>query len=158
MVVRDTSDDADGLDTKYTIPDGHWDDDVEEESHPTQRIDRHEVHVVCDNKADPDGNYDRTKWTAVVTHGDDGPTALYFTSHRWKGNYWRDQMDVDFRDAPDVVKRRVAEIVVCDGVEDLDPGVRLIEEQGRSRWREIHMPRIEVAERDNNDSCGGVDD
>lgn len=143
-----------GVDTKYTIPDDHWDEDeVEEETeaHPTQYIDSHEVNVYVDDEPDPDDNYDRTKYTAHITYRDGEPSVLYFTTHRWKGNYWRDKTDLDWRDAPGIVKQRVAAVVACDGVDDLNPGVRLVEEGGRSRWKEIHMPRLEASKEDGED-------
>lgn len=136
-----------GKETKYTVPDDHWDEeDVEEENdaHPTEYIASHEVAVYVDDEPDPDDNYDRTKWTAHVTYRDGEPSVLYFTTHRWKGNYWRDQYDYDWRETPDVVKRRVASVVACDGVDDLDPEVRLIDEEGVNRWKEIHKPRMEA--------------
>lgn len=139
-------DHRDGQSTKYSVPDGHWDeDDVQEENdaHPTDYIKSHTVDVYADDEPDPKDNYGRTKYTAHITYRDGEPSALYVVSHRWKGNFWRDIKDLDWRETPSEVKRRVASVVACDGVDDLDPGVRLIEEEGVSRWEKIHMPRME---------------
>jgi len=138
-----------GTETKYTVPDGHWEKDAEDttDAHPTQYIKSHEVDVYVDDEPDPEDNYDRTKYTAHITYRDDEPSALYVTTHRWKSNYWRDMMDLDWRDTPKIVKERVAAVVACDGVDDLDPNVRLVEEGGRNRWKDIHMPRVEASKR-----------
>lgn len=142
----DENDEDEVTETKYTIPDDHWDEadrEPDEDAHPTQYIDSHEVNVFVDDVPDPEDNYDRTKYTAHVTYRDGEPSVLYFTTHRWKGNFWRDKTDIDWQEAPQTVKERVAAVVACDGVDDLDPGVRLIDDDGRDRWREIHMPRVE---------------
>lgn len=134
-----------GTETKYTIPDEFWEEDVEEENnaHPTTYIKSHTVDVYVDDEPDPDDNYGRTQYTAHISYDDGKPVVLYFTTHRWKGNYWRDKMDLDWKDAPETVKTEVASVVICDSVESLSPEVRLIEEGGRNRWREIHEPRIQ---------------
>ena len=140
------ADGDEGVETKYTIPEDHWaeaDRDPETDAHPTQYIDSHEVAVYVDDVSNPEDNYDRTKYTVQITYNDGEPTFLYATAHRWKGNYWRDKVDYDWRETPQEVKARVAAVVACDGVDALDPGVRLIDEDGRDRWREIHQPRLE---------------
>lgn len=121
--------------TKYSVPDDHWDDsdDSTAEFSPVH-VDSHTVDVIHTTDPNESMGYGRDRYSAHVTHGDDGPTVLYFTKHRWKGNYWREHLELDWRDTPGVVRRQVADVVACDGVDDLDPGHRLIDEGGEACW------------------------
>lgn len=126
--------------TKYgdMIPDDHtWEDEDEgpvEPGAPTS-VDSHTVDVILTTDPTENMGYGRKKFTAHISHKDDGPVVLYFTRHRWKGNFWRDIEELDWRDVPGSVKRQVAAVVACDSVEDLNPGHRLVEEGGRSTWQ-----------------------
>ncbi len=123
--------------TKYSVPDDHWEDedDGPVESNAPTSIESHTVDVILTTDPTEDMGYGRKKFTAHIAHKDDGPVVLYFTRHRWKGNFWRDIEELDWRDVPGSVKRQVAAVVACDGVDDLDPGHRLVEEGGRSTWQ-----------------------
>lgn len=122
---------------KYNVPDDHWeeDDDQEIEEYSPTSVDSHEVDVILTTDPNEDMGYGREKYTAVITHDEDGPTVLYFIKHRWKGNFWRDTHELDWKDVTYTVKKQVAEVVDCDGVDDLDPECRLIEEGGRCTHR-----------------------
>lgn len=121
--------------TKYEISDDHeWSDEQEPERETANRvyIDRHQIEVVIVTDPSEDMGYGREKWEATITHGDDGPTVLYFTKHRWKGNYWRETRDYDYQDAPIEAKRKVARWIQDASIESLAPGGRLIEEGGET--------------------------
>lgn len=126
---------------KYEIDDDHeWGDEQEPDRDTTDRVSitRHEVDVVIVTDPSEDMGYGREKWTAHLTHGGpDTPTVLYFTEHRWKGNFWRDIREWDYRDAPVAAKRKVARWVQDASVESLRPGYRVVDEGGKTpaRWR-----------------------
>lgn len=121
---------------KYNVPDGHWDrdDDNDESEYSPTTIDTHRVAVILTTDPHEKMGYGRKKYTAHLTHDEDGPTVLYFTRSRWKGNFWREIEELDWLDVPGVVRQQVASVVACDGVDELSPGVRLIEEGGESVW------------------------
>lgn len=127
--------------TKYEVPDDHWEEEQEDEEESNEspvRVESHDVDVIL--TVDPDHDhadmgYGREKYTVrLVDDDEDAPYALYCIEHKWKGNYWRDVKELDWRDIPTEVQLRVAEVVDCAGVDDLDSGVRLVEEGGRSTW------------------------
>lgn len=122
--------------SKYSIPDDHeWADEKEQQlDHQPVHVDRHEVDVILTTDPHEKYGYGREKYTAHLSHDEDGATCLYFTEHRWKGNFWRETTEWDWQDVPGLVKRQVAAVVDCDGVDDLDPGHRLVDEGGESTW------------------------
>lgn len=146
MKVTRESDSEDETTTKYEVPEGHWEDDdpdPEPEPEPESaadpvRIDSHTIDVVLTTDPDADMGYGREKWSVVFQHDDGDVYCLYATEHRWKGNYWRDVRLWDWRDVPTVVRRAAAAIVECDGHEALDPGGRVVGEDGESTWRSDH--------------------
>ena len=121
--------------SKYSVPDDYWEKDEPDYS-PTH-VHSHKIDVILTTDPTESMGYGREKYTAHLTHDEDGPTVLYFTEHRWKGNYWRDIRRWDWKDVPGSVRQQIAAVVACDGVTDLDPGVRLINEGGESTWREL---------------------
>ena len=121
---------------KYSVPDDHWQNDEEpDRGDSPAKLDTIEVNVILTTDPHADMGYGREKYTAHVVHDDtDGLYVLHVVEHRWKGNFWRDIRDWDWKDAPGLVRERVASVVDCDGVDDLDPGVRLVDEGGESTW------------------------
>lgn len=135
--------------TKYSVPDGHWDEDDESEETPERtQVHSHEIEVYYDTEPDPEDNYGREMYTVTVTCNDDGPSVLYAVEHRWKGNYWRDVTDWDWRDLPGPVRQCVANALPVESPDDLDGGVRLMDEGGESRWEKVHKPRVDDMSRD----------
>lgn len=122
--------------TKYSVPDDHWDEDQQDDERDSQhaRVKAHDVEVVLTTDPDADMGYGREKWTARLQHDDGDVYCLYAVEHRWKGNYWRDVTRWDWCDVPAPVRARVAAVVDCDGPDDLEPGVRVIGEGGESTW------------------------
>lgn len=131
--------DAEGKQTKYEIPDDHeWADEQEPDEDVQDRtsVQSHEVDIIYTVDPNEDMGYGREKYTVHLTHGKDrDPIALYVLEHRWKGNYWREHTEWDWRDIPMPVKKRVASIVDCAGVEDLKPERRLVDEGGETAWQ-----------------------
>lgn len=121
--------------TKYEIGDDHeWYDEKKarkerEEREKRTTLDTHKVDVVHQYGDDP--MWDRRKYTVHIKHRDaDSPIGLYAIPHRWKGNFWREyefENWVDWCDLPYPVRERVADVVACDGVDDLDPGCRVVQ-------------------------------
>ena len=131
--------------TKYSISEDHqWPDEkkreAEERGLSSTTVESHEVDIIHTTDPSEDMGYGRDKYTVHIANDglddDDTPYAVYATKHRWKGNFWRDVLDIDWCDLPTTVQRRVASVVACDDLDDLDPGVRVIGEDGRSTWRE----------------------
>jgi len=124
---------------KYEIPDDHeWTDqeEVDEDVLDRTSVDTHEVSVIYTVDPNEDMGYGREKYTAHLTHGKDrDPVALYVLESRWKGNYWREKTEWDWRDIPDPVKRRIADVVACNGAGSLRPQNRLIPEGGETAWQ-----------------------
>lgn len=108
--------------------------DREETDQSPTSIDSHTVDVILTTDPDEEMGYGREKYTTKLVHDDDGLRVLYCVEHRWKGNFWRDIREWDWCDVPHPVRERVASVVDCDGVDDLNPGVRLIGEGGRCSW------------------------
>ena len=133
--------------TKYgdLIEDHEWEEQETEDQPQRTRIKSIDIDVMYDTEPDPADNYDRERYTVTVTHdretGD--PWVLYVVQHRWKGNYWRDITDWDWRDVPGPVRHRVANALAVDGPDDLDGGARLIDKGGESRWEKYHKHRVE---------------
>lgn len=133
---------------KYDVPDDHWEEDDEDDNDgyddDRTSIQSHEVDVVLTTDPTEDMGYGRERYTVHISHtNDDAPYALYATKHRWKGNYWRDYKRIDWQDVPKRVRDRTADVVACDGPQDLHPGHRLIGEGGEKTWdvrRETEAP------------------
>lgn len=135
--------------TKYgtMIEDHEWsepeaDVDVEERTSVTN----HEIDVIYVTDPGEHNGYGREKYTASVSYDGetDAPFVLRVVEHRWKGNYWRDTTDWDWRDVPEPVRKQVAAVLPVDGPEALDSGTRIFDDGGESRWEKIHKPRIEA--------------
>jgi hypothetical protein len=124
------------------LTDGAEDDDGRPER---TRVDSHEIDVYYDTGPDPDDNYGRERYTVTVTYDKEtgDPSFLYAVEHRWKGNYWRDMTDWDWRDLPAPVRRCVAAVLPVESPDELDRGVRLMDEGGESRWKKHHKHRVE---------------
>jgi hypothetical protein len=123
--------------TKYgdRIPDDYWDEDDEQDAESPASLESHEVDVILTTDPTEDMGYGREKYTIHIGHDfEDSPVAVFATEHRWKGNFWRDVRQIDWHDVPGAVKREVADVVDCDGVNDLHPGRRVVGEGGRSTW------------------------
>ncbi|RQG93713.1 hypothetical protein [Natrarchaeobius oligotrophus] len=134
-------------DTKYSVPDGHWDDDPEPEPELERtRVSDHEIDVIFVTDPGADMGYGREKYTATIRYDDETgePYVLFAVEHRWKGNYWRDVTDWDWRDVPEPVRRQIAAVLPVDSPDDLDDGVRVIGEGGECRWEKYHKPRMEA--------------
>lgn len=139
--------------TKYgdRIADDHWEEDDPEPQQPTRTTVRnHEIEVYYDDEPEPQDNYDRTKYTVTICHDDETrePYVLRVIEHRWKGNYWRDTTDLDWRDTPRLVRERVASVMGADRPQDLDCGTRMFDEGGESRFEKYHKPRIDATTTD----------
>lgn len=127
--------------SKYSIPDDHeWaDEQTEDFTESPVSVESHKVEIVHTTDPTEDMGYGRDKYTVHIVNDDDrerAPFALYATKWRWKGNFWRETLQVDWRDLPNVVQRRVASTVACASVAALDSGTRLIDEEGEEPWRE----------------------
>lgn len=123
--------------TKYSVDDDYW---TREESTPAKKgrpttVESHTVDVILTIDPTKDMGYGRKKYTVHIFHTNaDSPVALYAMQHRWKGNFWQKHKQIDWCDVPLPVKCRVEQIVACNGIDDLDPGHRLIGEGGRDPW------------------------
>lgn len=133
--------------TKYgdMIENHEWTDpDPEADGGERTTVKNHEIEVIYTTDPSEDGGYGREKYTAHVSYEDDGtPYVLYAIKHRWKGNYWRDTHDYDWRDVPGPVRQQVAAMLPVDGPDDLDCGTRMVDEGGESRWEKHHKHRME---------------
>jgi hypothetical protein len=131
---------------KYSVPDGHWEKDEPEVEHDDRlHVKGHEIEVVYTYDPDEKHGYGREMYTVTITYDDEhGTEALYAIKHRWKGNYWRDVLDLDWQDVPEPVRQKVASLLPVDGPDELESGVRLFDEGGESRWEKIHKPRVEA--------------
>lgn len=142
-----TEKDTNRSSTKYgqMIEDHDW---SEPESEPDElertSVKRHEVDVIYVTDPGETGGYGRERYTATVDYDDTGePYILYVVEHRWKGNYWRDVTDWDWRDVPVPVREQIASVLPVDRPRDLDCGDRMIDEGGESRWEKYHKPRVD---------------
>lgn len=131
--------------SKYSVPDDHWErDEPEVEADDRMHVENHEIEVVYTTDPDEKYGYGRKKYSVTITYDDErGAEALRAITHRWKGNYWRDTLDLDWQDVPGPVRQKVASLLPVDGPDDLDSGVRLFDEGGESRWEKYHKPRVE---------------
>lgn len=134
--------------TKYgdRVPDDAWEEDDDEAGDSPTSIKNHEIDVVLTTDPDADMGYGRERYTVTLTYDDDGddPVVLYVVEHRWKGNYWRDTTDWDWRDIPEAVREQVADVLPVADAAALTPENRLIAEGGESRWKKHHKPRMDA--------------
>jgi len=134
--------------TKYgdRIEDHDWSDPDDSEDAPDRtRIGSHDIEVIYTTDPSESMGYGREKYTARIAYDDaDGtPYVLFAIKHRWKGNYWRDTHDLDWRDVPQPVREQVAAALPVPDAAALDTDARLIEEGGESRWQKHHKHRVE---------------
>lgn len=134
--------------TKYgdRIPDDAWVQEEEPQEDPDRTsVKSHKIEIIYDDVPEPEDNYDRTKYKLHIWYDDedDTPQVFHAVTYRWKGNYWRDILDLDFRDVPTPVKEEVASRLPVNSVADLETRERVIDEGGENRWKKYHMPRIE---------------
>lgn len=134
--------------TKYgeMIADHEWSEPEENEPTPDTRVKSIELDIYHDTEPDPDDNYAVERYTVNISFEKDSgdPFVLYAIEHRWKGNYWRDTTDWDWRDLPDGVRQAVANQMSVESPDELDGGARLMDEGGESRWEKHHKPRMEA--------------
>lgn len=132
--------------SKYEIPDDHEWADEKQQQEPSKltRVRSHDIEVYHDTEPDPKDNYERERYTLTVSYDDEtgDPYVLYAVEHRWKGNYWRDITDWDWRDLPDAVRESVTTALPVESPAELDSGVRLMDEGGESRWEKHHKHRV----------------
>lgn len=127
--------------TKYQISDDHeWADeqrDREAREYDPTSLESHTVDVVLTTDQDERYGYGRERYTVHVGHDEDNaPYVVYAVEHTWKGNYWRETREWDWRDIPGSVRQRATSVVAgADSPADLDSGYRLIDEGGRPTWR-----------------------
>jgi len=137
---------SDPSDTKYgdRIKDHDWSKPKPDEPDRT-RIKNHEIDVIYTTDPQEKHGYGRKRFKATIRYDDETgePYVLYLIQYRWKGNYWRDVKDLDWRDTPESVKQQVAAVLPVNGPEDLDSGTRLIDEGGESRWEKYHKDQME---------------
>lgn len=135
--------------TKYggMIEDHEWTDpEPEADGGDRTTVKSHDVEVILTVDPDPDYyGYGREKYEAQVSYDKETgePFVLHVIEHKWKGNYWRDIRDWDWKDVPEPVRQQVTAVLPVDHPDELDPGHRLVEEGGVSRWETIHKPRME---------------
>lgn len=131
--------------TKYgdRIKDHEWTDDSVTERPDRTTVKKHELDVVYTTDPDADMGYGREKYTVKIQYDDETPYVLYVVEHKWKGNYWRDITDWDFRDIPAPVRQQVADLLPVDSPEELDLDERLMNKGGESRWQKHHKKRVE---------------
>jgi len=135
--------------TKYgdRLEDDQWDDpDSEPEAADRTSVTDHEVDVIYHTDPDQTDGYGREKYSATIRYDDETgePYVLSVVEHRWKGNYWRDVTDWDWRDVPEPVRQRVAATLRVENPDQLDSGTRLMDEGGESRWQKHHKHRVEA--------------
>lgn len=136
-------------DTKYgdMIPDDHdWtDSEHQPENHDRTSISDHEIEAIYVTDPQEKHGYGRERYDAIIRYDDESgePYVLYVVEYRWKGNYWRDVTDWDWRDIPEPVREQVAAVLPVTGPDDLTDEARLIEEGGESRWQKHHKHRLE---------------
>ena len=138
-------------DTKYgdRLADHDWSKpEPEAETHDRTTIKNHEIDVIYTVDPGEKLGYGRERYTATVQYDDEtgDPYVLYVVEHRWKGNYWRDVTDWDWRDVPGPVRAQIAAALPVDTPDDLDSGTRLMDEGGENRWEKWHKPLMESYE------------
>lgn len=140
-------------DTKYGSDlDGHdWSEpEPDVETKERTRIRNHEIEVIYVTDPSEDMGYGREKYKAIIRYDDESgePYVLNAIGYRWKGNYWRDTTDWDWRDLPGPVRQQVAAALPVESPAELDNGTRLIEEGGESRWHKYHKPQMDKMDGD----------
>lgn len=138
---------SDRSNTKYgdRIADHDWSAPTPEvEAADRVYVDGHEVDVIYITDPGETGGYGRERYTATINYDDEtgDPYVLFVVKHRWKGNYWRDSLDMDWRDVPGPVRQQIAAVLPVNGPNALDCGHRMIDEGGESRWEKYHKPRM----------------
>lgn len=136
-------------DTKYgdRLKDDQWDEpESEPEAADRTSVTDHEVDVIYHTDPDQTDGYGREKYSATIRYDDETgePYVLFVVEYRWKGNYWRDVTDWDWRDVPDPVRERIAATLPVENPDQLDSGTRLMDEGGESRWKKYHKHRVEA--------------
>lgn len=137
--------------TKYgsDIADHDWSKPETEIEQPDRTsVDTHKIEVIYVTDPSEDMGYGREKYTLNIRYDDDTgePYVLFAIKHRWKGNYWRDVLDLDWKDVPYPVKERVVSLLPVERVGDLATENRLIPEGGESRFEKYHKPRMDSME------------
>lgn len=140
-------------DTKYGEElDGHdWSEsEPDVETQDRTSIKNHEIDVIYVTDPGEDMGYGRGKYTATIRYDDETgePYVLYVVEHSWKGNYWRDVTDWDWQDVPQPVRQQVATALPVRSPEELESGVRLMDEGGESRWHKHHKHQVEAMDGD----------
>lgn len=138
--------------TKYgdSIADHDWSAPEQDEQTSDTRVKSIELQIWHETVPEPEDRYEIEMYEVTVTFDTDTgePYVLYAIEYRWKGNYWRDITDWDWRDLPNGVRNEVADSLCVDSPDDLDAGARLVDEGGESRWEKIHKPRMEAMKDD----------
>lgn len=118
-------------DHKYSIEDGHWEED---DPDPPSWIEDTSADIEIDVTLHEQGYQEDRKWTVHCTHRPDDErlpdmVARFAVEHRNKGNFWREgemhRDSVDFVDLPLRVRKRVAAILNRD-LEAITPDERTI--------------------------------
>jgi hypothetical protein len=140
-------------DTKYgdRLEDHDWSGpELEAETTDRTHVKNHEIDVIYVTDPAEDMGYGREKYTATIRYDDEtgDPYVLYAVEHRWKGNYWRDTTDWDWRDLPEPVRQQVAAALPVESPDELDSGTRLMDEGGESRWEKHHKHQMEKMDGD----------
>ncbi|UHQ96410.1 hypothetical protein [Natrinema halophilum] len=132
---------------KYEPDTSHWDEDEESNEFelPRTQIKTHEIEVIYTTDPGETRGYGREKYSATIRYDDEtgDPFVLFVVEYRWKGNYWRDVTDWDWRDVPEPVRKQIAAALPVRSPDELDSGARLIDEGGESRWEKYHKHRVE---------------
>lgn len=117
-------------DTKYTVPEDHWEDD-KSEGPPRWREDTSAKDISLDVQLHDDGYQTDRRWTVHCTTQLDGEGLIagYAVEHQNKGNFWREgeRWDdaTDFVDLPLRVRQRVAAVLNRD-LGEITPDSRTI--------------------------------
>jgi hypothetical protein len=98
---------------KYSVPDDHWEQDVDGDSSATWRDETSAIDIEIEVQLHNEGYQTDKKWTVhCTTTSDDELIAGYAIKHQNKGNYWRYgerwRDAIDFIDLPRPVRDRVA--------------------------------------------------
>lgn len=88
------------------------------------------LEVIHVHDPDQDHGFGRRKYelhiSPPIENRDGQWFVLYATTHRWKGNYWREDGEEDWQDLPGLVKAKVVETLPVESPSQLDPGHRII--------------------------------
>lgn len=134
--------------TKYGegLRDHDWSQPQPDVDHPGRlNVKSHDIEVIYTVDGSKDMGYGREKYKANIKYDDETgePYVLYVIEYKWKGNYWRDTTDWDFRDIPGPVRQQIAAKLPVERAQDLEPETRLMDEDGESRWQKHHQQRME---------------